>query len=129
MILIDTSVWIEVFRRNSRLRLESLCKIEEVVLVLPVYQEVLQGFREEAHFLKAQEALANARFVELPLGMGVTKAAVDLFRLARSKGLTVRSTVDCLIAACAIRHGLTVVHRDRDYPALARVSTLRERRV
>jgi hypothetical protein len=44
-------------------------------------------------------------------------------------GFTVRSGVDCLIAACAIRHGLTVLHADRDFPALARVSPLQERTV
>jgi predicted nucleic acid-binding protein len=37
--------------------------------------------------------------------------------------------VDCLIAACAIRHGLTVLHNDRDYPALARVSELQQRQI
>jgi len=41
----------------------------------------------------------------------------------------VRSSVDCLIAACALRHDLDVLHRDRDFPVLARVSRLRQRRV
>ena len=55
--------------------------------------------------------------------------AADLYRAARRAGLTVRSGVDCLIAACALRHGLEVLHHDRDYDTLARVSTLRSRRV
>jgi hypothetical protein len=50
-----------------------------------------------------------------------------LYRAARRAGLTVRSSVDCLIAACAIRHGLTVLHRDRDLPVLAKISPLFER--
>jgi predicted nucleic acid-binding protein len=55
--------------------------------------------------------------------------AVDLYRRARRAGITVRSGVDCLIAACAIRHGLTALHNDRDYPAIARISELQERQV
>ena len=47
----------------------------------------------------------------------------------RYAAFTVRSGVDCLIAACAIRHGLEVLHCDRDYDALARVSALQARRI
>jgi predicted nucleic acid-binding protein len=53
--------------------------------------------------------------------------AVDLHRAARRRGLTVRSSVDCLIAAYAPRHDLEFLHRDRDYQALAQLSRLRER--
>jgi predicted nucleic acid-binding protein len=53
--------------------------------------------------------------------------AADLYRRARRAGLTIRSGVDCLIAACAIRHDLTILHHDRDYPALAKVSALQQR--
>jgi predicted nucleic acid-binding protein len=57
-----------------------------------------------------------------------TSKAVDLYGQARRRGLTVRSSVDCLIAACAIRHDLELLHRDRDFPALAKVSALRVRK-
>jgi len=50
--------------------------------------------------------------------------AANLFRAARRNGYTVRSGVDCLIAACALRHHLTVIHRDRDFDAIALVSHL-----
>ena len=50
-------------------------------------------------------------------------------RSSRRTGLTLRSGVDCLIAACAIRHGLTVLHRDRDFDRLARISSLQVREV
>lgn len=52
--------------------------------------------------------------------------AIDLYRRARRTGFTVRSSVDCLIAACALRNGLTVVHCDRDYPHLARIAPVLE---
>jgi len=127
--LVDTSIWIEVFRRGSRLRLADHLDPDDVVTCLPVVQEVLQGFREERAFLLAREAMRAMSTVESPLGPAVVEQAVDLYRSARRTGLTIRSGVDCLIAACAIRHGLTVVHRDRDYDALARVAPLSVRRL
>jgi predicted nucleic acid-binding protein len=67
--------------------------------------------------------------VESPLAGEVFEEAVALYRAARRRGLSVRSSVDCLIAACALRHDLTVLHRDRDFALLARVAPLKQRRV
>jgi predicted nucleic acid-binding protein len=127
--LVDTSVWIEVFRRRRPLDLEAHVSFDEVVTCLPVAQEVLQGFADEAAYRTAEEAMLALPIVESPLGEGVFLEAVDLYRTARARGLTVRSSVDCLIAACALRHDLEVLHRDRDFAVLARVSRLRERDV
>jgi predicted nucleic acid-binding protein len=124
VFLVDTSVWIEVFRRPAGVHLETLVDFEEVVTCLPVIQEVLQGFREERHYLLARDAMHAMPVVELPLPQSVFDEAIDLYRAARRAGVTVRSGVDCLIAACAIRHGLTVLHHDRDFSLLARVSPL-----
>lgn len=129
MVLVDTSVWIEVFRKPSRLTLASVAEIEEVVTCLPVVQEVLQGFREERAFRIAREAMLSFPIVESPLRQEIFEQAVNLYRAARLAGLTIRSGVDCLIAACALRHGLIVAHHDRDFEALARVSALRAREV
>jgi hypothetical protein len=127
MVLVDTSVWIEVFRRPPRIRLQRLVDFESVVTCLPIVQEVLQGIRDDHAFEVAREALRALPIVESPLRAEVFDDAVHLYRLARRAGYTVRSGVDCLIAACAVRHRLTVLHRDRDYGALARVSTLSAR--
>ena len=126
MVLVDTSVWIAVLRRGGP-RLEDQVDFDDVVTCLPVLQEVLQGFDDEARFRDARAAMLSLPIVESPLRMAVVDEAVDLYRRARRAGVTVRSSVDCLIAACAIRHGLTVLHHDRDYPKLARVSTLEVR--
>jgi len=129
VFLVDTSVWIEVFRRPARLRLEDLVALDEIVVCLPVVQEVLQGFRDEGAFATAREAMLAMPIVESPLrGEGFLEA-VDLYRSARRLGLTVRSGIGCVIAACAIRHRVTVLHRDRDFPSLARVSPLQQREV
>jgi hypothetical protein len=129
VILVDTSVWIEVFRRARPLDLESVASFDEVVTCLPVIQEVLQGFANEAAFRTAREAMLALPRVESPLSEPVVLEAVALHRSARRVGLTVRSSVDCLVAACALRHDLDVLHRDRDYAALAQVSPLRQRSV
>lgn len=126
-VLVDTSVWIASFRRLDPLRLEAHVELDDVVTCLPVVQEVLQGFRDEAAFRVAREAMLSLQIVESPISVSLIVEAAALYRAARRQGLTVRSSVDCLIAACALRHDLEVLHRDRDYPALARVSGLRQR--
>ena len=108
--------------------LERLVPLGSVVTCLPIVQEFLQGMREETAFRRAREMMLSLPIVESPLGEGVFREAIDLYRGARRAGFTIRSSIDCLIAACAIRHDLDVLHVDRDYAALARVSALRERK-
>jgi predicted nucleic acid-binding protein len=127
VVLVDTSAWIEVFRRPQRLAIEDVVDFDEIVTCLPVVQEVLQGFTSEQAFRVGRDAMLALPIVESPLGESVVMDGVELYRRARAAGLTVRSGVDCVIAACAIRHGLTVLHRDRDYPALAKLSSLQQR--
>jgi len=127
VVLVDTSVWIETFRKPRGLNLEQLVDFNDVVCCLPIYQEVLQGFRDEPAFRKAREALRAMPMVEAPLRIEVFDQAADLYRSIRRLGLTVRSSVDCLIAACALRHDLEILHRDRDFASIARVAPLRVR--
>jgi predicted nucleic acid-binding protein len=127
VILVDTSVWIEVFRSRRPIDLEAKVDFDEVVTCLPVVQEVLQGFRAEDAFRRARAAMLSLPIVESPVGADVFLEAVDLYRAARRTGKTVRSSVDCLIAACAIRHDLEVLHRDRDFAAISAISALRQR--
>jgi predicted nucleic acid-binding protein len=125
--LVDTSAWIEVFRKVRPLDLTAYVPFDDVVTCLPVIQEVLQGFRDERAYRGAHDAMFALPLVESPLRADLFEEAVALYRTARRQGVTVRSGVDCLIAACAIRHDLDVLHRDRDYTQLARVSSLRAR--
>lgn len=129
MVLVDTSVWIEVFRASTALDLEAIVDFDEVVTCLPVIQEVLQGFDDERAYRLARESMLSLPIVESPLAEGVFLEAADLYRTARRLGITVRSGVDCLIATCALRNDLTVLHRDRDFDALASVVPLQVRRV
>jgi len=125
--LVDTSIWIEVFRRNRPLDLTAQVPFDDVVTCLPVIQEVLQGIREERAYRVARDAMLALPIVEDPVGSELVLEAVALYRTARATGVTIRSSVDCLIAACCIRHDLEVLHRDRDFAAISRISPLRQR--
>lgn len=127
MILVDTSVWIGMLRRQRPLDLERIVDFTQIVTCPPVVQEVLQGIHDERAFRIAREAMLALPNVESPMPVEVWLEAAQLYRNARAAGVTVRSGTDCLIAACALRHDLEVLHRDRDYAQLARVVPLRQR--
>jgi predicted nucleic acid-binding protein len=123
--LVDTSAWIEVFRKGTRITVDDLVDDRDaIVTCLPVIQDVLQGFDDERAFQIARTAMLALPCVEAPMTLALTERAVDIYRRTRRIGLTVRSSVDCLIAACAERHHLTVVHRDRDFAAVAKAVAL-----
>ena len=127
MLLIDTSVWIDVFSKKPRWK-PSAEDLISVVTCPPVIQEVLQGVKQEAIYLVLKESLLNLNRVADPVTLDDHLAAADLYRSARRKGYTVRSATDCLIAAIAIRERLTVFHYDRDFDAIARFSQLSVKR-
>ena len=127
MILVDTSVWVEVFRRRRPLDLADVVDFDDIATCWPIVQEVLQGFRDERSYRIAREAMLAMPIVEAPLGGEVFTDAVELYRTARKTGRTIRSSTDCLIAACALRADMEVLHRDRDFTRLAEISALRER--
>jgi predicted nucleic acid-binding protein len=102
---------------------------EEILTCLPVVQEVLQGFRDERAFRLARDAMLSFPLLESPLAADVFLEAADLYRAARRAGVTIRSSTDCLIATCALRNQVTVLHIDRDYDALSRVTPLRVQRL
>lgn len=124
MVLVDTSVWIAVFRRDSPLAIDRIIDFDEAVTCLPVVQEVLQGFLDPRAFNIARDAMYALPMVDCPMPQAVYDQAIELYRAARRAGFTVTSGVNCLIAASAIRHHLQALHDDRDYDLLARVSPL-----
>ena len=129
MILVDTSVWIAVFRKKAAFRIEDAVELDEIAACLPVIQEVLQGFRDERAYRIARHAMTALPIVEFPLEESLFIEAAELYRAARRLGLTIRSSVDCLVAACALRNNLPVLHMDRDFEVLSRVSALTTRPV
>ena len=114
------------FKKDSNFDLRSICPPENRILCLPVYQEILQGIRTESEYRIIRNILQAGIFIENPLTKPVFDEAVELYRLARKHGFTARSSVDCLIAACAIRHDVVIVHRDRDFSMLANISVCKQ---
>ena len=90
MVLVDTSVWIEIFRKPTRLRLEDVAGFDDVVTALPIVQEVLQGFTAERPFMHALDSMLALPIVESPLEEALFLEAVQLYRAARRVGLTIR---------------------------------------
>src|SRR2546423_9552676 len=115
MILVDTSAWIEILRGQAKERFAAAIAGDEVVTCLPVMQEVLQGIDDKAAFHVAAAAFADIRILENPLRRVVFDEAIQLYREARRSAITIRSSVDCLIAICALRSDAIVLHTDRDF--------------
>lgn len=126
MILVDTSAWVEYLRgtgSGTHARVRSL--VSEGALLAttdPVIMELLAGARDEAHATRLRRMLM-ALEPRPALGTDFEEAA-RIHRSCRAAGETVRSLLDCLVAAVALREGLTVLARDRDFEAIARQTGL-----
>jgi len=123
MILVDTSVWIELLagRRGTSLREDVLL---DFVTCGPVVQEVLQGLWPGPESDAFREAFLAIPVLSDPIPLQLFLSAADIYRQGRRRGLTVRSSVECLIAAIAIENRVPVWHRDRDFTAIARYTAL-----
>lgn len=129
LYLVDTSVWIDVFRKDASYKLTDLIDFDEVVTCWPVIQEVLQGFRGKSAFAHAKAAMLELPITQQSLSSREYESAIHLYRSARKAGKTIRSSIDCLIAACAMGAGCAVLHKDRDFDSLKEVSELNVKRV
>ena len=123
MILVDTSIWIELLATKPRnaIREEDLLRF---VTCGPVVQEVLQGLRPGLQTDAFRTAFLAIPVLCDPLPLRLYVSAAEIYRLGRRRGITIRSSADCLIAAIAIDHGVPVWHRDRDFSAIARYTGL-----
>jgi len=127
-VLVDTSVWIDFFNAHdspeAQLLAASMADGEPIEIPGIVLVEVLSGFRSEAEAARIGHLLEA--FDELPEpDRGDCLEAARIFRACRSRGRTIRSTVDCLIAQECLRHDLVLLTRDRDFRAIAECTGLR----
>jgi len=125
--IVDSSALVEFFNRgDSPLAgcVSALIEDDDAVLTRLIRCEVLAGFRADRVFRRAENSLAA--FEVLDDGRpDVCDRAIAIFRTCRKQGITVRSIVDCLVAATALANDLPVIHRDRDFDAIAGVFPLR----
>ena len=117
MILVDSSVWIDFFRGTQTLASEKLDRIldtERLFVGDLIVTEVLQGFKSDADFKAAKKTLESFTMIQIG-GEDIAVQAAQNFRSLRARGLTVRKTIDTLIATRCIQNGLRLLHSDRDF--------------
>ena len=123
MLLVDSSVWIN---RTRNIETDSTRFVdfrdgqEEIAVTGVIVQEVLQGARSDAGFESLRNLLFAMPLLE-PREFTTYEIAAVLYRRARTRGLAIRKSTDCLVAAVALEHGALLVHNDRDFLALAQV--------
>ncbi len=125
MYLVDTSVWLDFFRNRSTPVVSQFEEILEQTLPFGIsgiiYQEVLQGADTEQDFSQLRTYLQTLKFYQPLNGVASYHRAADIFFRCRRKGISIRSTIDCLIAQIAMDHRLRLLHNDRDFTKMAKV--------
>ena len=128
MILPDTSAWVEVRRATEGPLDVTLTGLLEdgadVAVTEPVVMELLAGARSRRDLVETRELLLNLPMLRVG-GLDTYERAADIARICRLHGETIRRGFDCLVAAVAIREGVSVLHADRDFDAIARHTELR----
>ena len=117
MILVDSSVWIDYFRGQSSAqtdRLDELLSQQPILIGDIILTEVLQGFTSDSDFNKALRMLATLELIEIG-GREVAIQAARNYRLLRARGVTVRKTIDTLIATRCMEDGISLLFSDRDF--------------
>ncbi len=129
MILVDTSVLIDFFKGTKNMESRKF----EVVLQkkIPfgissfIFQEVLQGAGSEKEYSLLRNYLSTQRFYNPTDPVESFEKAARLYMDCRKKGITIRSSVDCLIAVTALEHDLFLLHNDNDYALMQKVIPLK----
>lgn len=129
MLVVDSGVWIDFFNgapSPARATLRRLLADGDTEIVVPdlVLFEVLRGFRDERHYLQAEQ-LMQGLTVESTGGAALALKAAQHYRSLRAAGITVRSAVDVLVAAFCIDRGYALLHADRDFDAFEAARGLR----
>jgi predicted nucleic acid-binding protein len=128
VIVVDTSVWIDVLAgRDTRQALRCVELIEggdPVAVTDVVLTEILQGLGSDADAERVASHLRAFPVLRLE-GLDDFALAAGLYRTARAAGVTIRNTLDCLIAAPCVRTGAPILHADADFDRLASCTPLR----
>jgi len=129
MILVDTSVLIDFFKKNENGSVE---KFRDILkrdipfgITSNIFQEVLQGARSQKDYNYLKSYLETQIFYIPKNPIESFAQAAQLYRNCRIKGITPRSTIDCLIVQIAIEHDLFLLHNDKDFERMAEVIELR----
>jgi predicted nucleic acid-binding protein len=129
MILIDTSVLIDFFKGSKN---EAASRFKLVLeqglnfgITSHIFQEVLQGAKSEKEYNLLRRYLETQRFLQPKDPVDSFAEAARIFFQCRKRGLTIRSTIDCLIAQIALEHDLLLLHSDQDFDLMAKIIPLK----
>ena len=117
MIVVDTSVWIDYFRgvvTPQSDKLDTILGVERVITGDLILTEVLQGFASDRDFNRARKLLASVPLIPL-VGEDIALQAARNFRKLRTLGVTIRKTIDTLIATSCIEKKFSLLYSDRDF--------------
>lgn len=117
VVLIDTSIWLEVER--GRFDLEAFVDAGEIAICPPIAQELLQGVSTPEKFSVVWHTLLASRVLDDPMPLERFEYAAEIYRRCREVGYVIASSFDCLIAACAIENRVPLLQRDRDFEKIA----------
>ena len=123
MILVDTSVLVDFFKGTKNDPV--LCFTDIIKKKIPfgiasvIYQELLQGAKTKKEYMLLNEYLSCQHFFHPKDMVASYEKAAMIYFVCRKKGITVRSTIDCLIAQIAIEHDLFLLHNDKDFEQMA----------
>lgn len=117
MLIVDSTVWVDYFNGVRNPQSDYLDQIADQTPILIgdlILAEVLQGFREDTDFKKARRAFGRYMQVEM-INPELAVQSARNYRLLRKKGITVRKTIDSLIATYCIENGHDLLHNDSDF--------------
>ncbi len=130
MYLIDTSVWIDYINGREATHVDFLDQILSNPLAFGlnglIYMEILQGAKNQTAFEHFKRYFSGQRFYRLLNAETSYASAAQIYFDCRRSGITIRSSVDCLIAQCAIDNELILLHNDKDFVQMAGVVTTLE---
>ena len=129
MVLVDTSILISFFKGLNKEGTQKLKMILRQGIPFGInsliFQEVLQGSASEKEYMVLKQYLETQRFYHLKDPVESFAKAARIYMDGRKKGVTVRSTIDCLIAETALEHDLFLLHDDRDFDEIAKIVPLK----
>jgi hypothetical protein len=127
MILVDTTVWTDFFAARPIAHVEALENLindrEDICICGIILAEVLQGIRKDSEFQKVRELFNNLIF--LPMHYPVFLKSAEIFRKLRRKGITIRKSMDCMIASVAIENDIPILHNDKDFQPIEKYCSLK----
>ena len=129
MILVDTSVLIDFFKGIDHEKIQAYRAVLRQSIPYGIssliYQEVLQGAKNEKEYRQLKKYLEVQRFYHPKDPIDSFAGAAKMYFECRLKGVAIRSTIDCLVAQIAIENDLFLLHNDNDFDAIAKVFPLK----